>query len=71
MLARETKMSTQSRTGRRSFFTGIGALAAAGIAAKMAASPPDTGPPEKTEPPAGNGYRLTEHIQKYYRTTKI
>ena len=71
MLARETKMSTQSSTGRRSFFTGIGALAAAGLAAKMASSPPDAAPPAEPEPPAGNGYRLTEHIQKYYRTTKI
>lgn len=64
-------MSTQSNSGRRSFFTGIGALAAAGIAAKMAGNPPDTAPPAEPEPPPGTGYRLTEHIQKYYRTTKI
>ncbi|KQZ43957.1 hypothetical protein ASD58_19585 [Duganella sp. Root1480D1] len=66
-------MSTQSNSGRRSFFTGMGALAAAGIAAKMASSPPGTTPPAEPEPepPAGSGYRLTEHIQKYYRTTKI
>ncbi len=64
-------MSTQSKAGRRSFFTGIGALAAAGIAAKMASSPPDTAPTPQSEPPPGTGYRLTEHIQKYYRTTKI
>jgi hypothetical protein len=64
-------MSTQSKTGRRSFFTGLGALAAAGVAAKIASSPPDTAPPPEPEPPPGTGYRLTEHIQKYYRTTKI
>lgn len=64
-------MSTQSKTGRRSFITGLGALAAAGVAAKMAARPPETAPPPAPEPPAGAGYRLTEHIQKYYRTTKI
>ncbi|HEY0586732.1 MAG TPA: hypothetical protein VGD52_11405 [Pseudoduganella sp.] len=64
-------MSTQSKSGRRSFFTGMGALAAAGIAAKMASSPPGTTPPAEPEPPPGSGYRLTEHIQKYYRTTKI
>lgn len=66
-------MSTQSKTGRRSFFSGIGALAAAGVAAKLASSPPGVTPtpaPEP-EPPPGSGYRLTEHIQKYYRTTKI
>ena len=64
-------MSTQAKTGRRSFFTGIGALAAAGVAAKMAGNPPETTPPADPEPPPGNGYRLTEHIKKYYRTTKI
>ena len=64
-------MSTQSRTGRRSFFTGLGALAAAGVAAKMASSPPETAPPPEPEAPPGPGYRLTEHILKYYRTTKI
>jgi hypothetical protein len=64
-------MSTHSKTGRRSFFTGLGALAAAGIAAKMAGSPPAAAQPVEPEPPPGTGYRLTEHIQKYYRTTKI
>jgi hypothetical protein len=37
----------------------------------MASSPPDTAPAPQSEPPPGSGYRLTEHIQKYYRTTKI
>ncbi|MTW09014.1 hypothetical protein GM658_00225 [Pseudoduganella eburnea] len=64
-------MSTQSKPGRRSFFTGIGALAAAGVAAKMASSPPEATAPAEAEPPPGDGYRLTEHIKKYYRTTKI
>jgi len=64
-------MSTQSKPGRRTFFAGMGAVAAAGIAAKLASNPPDTSPPAEPEPPPGSGYRLTEHIQKYYRTTKI
>lgn len=64
-------MSTQSNSGRRTFFTGMGALAAAGIAAKLASSPRETAPPAEAEPPPGTGYRLTEHIKKYYRTTKI
>ncbi len=64
-------MSTQSNSGRRTFFAGMGALAAAGIAAKIASSLPETKPSAETEPPPGNGYRLTDHIQKYYRTTKI
>ncbi|WP_426342507.1 formate dehydrogenase [Pseudoduganella sp. S-14] len=49
----------------------MAALAATGIAAKMASSPPAATPPAEPEPPPGSGYRLTEHIQKYYRTTKI
>jgi hypothetical protein len=64
-------MSTQSKSGRRTFFSGIGALAAAGIAAKMASSPPKAAAPAEPEPPPGDGYRLTEHIKKYYRTTKL
>jgi hypothetical protein len=64
-------MSTQSKPGRRTFFAGMGAVAAAGIAAKMASNQPDSSPPAEPEPPPGSGYRLTEHIQKYYRTTKI
>ncbi|WP_229632220.1 hypothetical protein [Pseudoduganella violaceinigra] len=49
----------------------MGALAAAGVAAKMASSPPVAAPPAEAEPPPGTGYRLTDHIKKYYRTTKI
>ena len=63
-------MSQQPKTARRTFFTLIGGAAAAGVAAKIAS---------KTQPivaasakePEGDGYRLTEHIKKYYRTTTI
>lgn len=67
-------MADQSKTTRRSFFAGLGAVAAAGAAAKLLPSSPastltDSAPamPE----PSGDSYRLTEHVKKYYRTTTI
>ena len=57
---------------RRSLLTGMG-IAAAGMLA-LKASPVGQ---QKTETvtqnsePEGEGYRLTEHIKKYYRTTTI
>ena len=61
---------------RRSFFTGLGMVAAAGAAVtavKPAASllgPADAADAATAEP-EGDGYRLTEHVKKYYRTTTI
>jgi len=63
-------MNQQPKTGRRSFFALLGGAAAAGVAAKLASKTP----PISAETPkdaAGDGYRLTEHIKKYYRTTTI
>jgi hypothetical protein len=64
-------MSEHKTIARRSFFAGLGLVAAAGIAAKLA---PQTVIQSSTPTPAepeGDGYRLTEHIKKYYRTTTI
>ncbi|NEX63202.1 hypothetical protein [Noviherbaspirillum galbum] len=67
-------MAEKMKTARRSFFTGLGLVAAAGVAAKITSK--TTVPqiadlaPEAADP-GDDGYRLTEHIQKYYRTTKI
>lgn len=67
-------MADQSKTSRRSFFAGLGAVAAAGAATKLLPQSPAaavidsaTSAPE----PSGDSYRLTEHIKKYYRTTTI
>ncbi|HEY8606177.1 MAG TPA: hypothetical protein VIM12_03550 [Noviherbaspirillum sp.] len=63
-------MPEQSKIKRRTFFAALGGAAAAGIAAKIASKtevPLATAPKE----PAGTGYRLSEHIKKYYRTTTI
>lgn len=68
----ETSLSTQSKPTRRSFFAGLGAVAAAGVAVKLASKAPE---PVAVEPeaaePAGPGYHLSEHVKKYYRTAKI
>lgn len=63
-------MADQPKIARRSFFAGIGLAAAAGVAAKLA---PPSALPEVLAPaePAGDSYRLTEHVKKYYRTTTI
>ena len=63
-------MAEQKILTRRRFFTGLGVVAAAGAAVKVAApvtSVAQALPPE----PEGTGYRLTEHVKKYYRTTTI
>jgi len=64
-------MAEQNKVARRTFFAGLGLAAAAGIAAKFS---PRTSVPEAADKPAepqGDGYRLTEHVKKYYRTTTI
>jgi hypothetical protein len=66
----ETEMSEQKKIPRRRFFAGLGVAAAAGVAVKLA--PSVVAAPAATEAePTGTGYRLTEHIKKYYRTTNI
>jgi len=64
-------MSQQPKIARRTFFTLLGGAAAAGVAAKLASQSPVSGAAEPAKEPQGNGYRLTEHIKKYYRTTTI
>jgi hypothetical protein len=65
-------MSEQNKITRRSLFAGLGLAAVAGVAVKLATR---SGAVEVAEPtpaePQGEGYRLTEHVKKYYRTTTI
>ncbi|MDB5824473.1 MAG: hypothetical protein JWR21_3177 [Herminiimonas sp.] len=63
-------MTEQKKIPRRRFFAGLGVAAAAGVAVKLA--PSVVAAPATTDAePAGSGYRLSEHIKKYYRTTTI
>ncbi|KUE90307.1 formate dehydrogenase [Cupriavidus necator] len=67
----------QTRVARRTFLAGAGVVAAAtGAAALTARGPamPDQAAalPEPTDPPsASKGYRVSDHIRKYYRTTLV
>lgn len=65
-------MVEQSKIARRSFFASLGLIATAGIAAKLSTktvTAPVAGPDSGES--QGDGYRLTEHVKKYYRTTTI
>jgi|SoiMethySBSTD1v2_1073268.scaffolds.fasta_scaffold1148662_1 hypothetical protein len=60
---------------RRRVFAGagtLGALAAAATVLPGVTKPdPAAAPGEPTAEPPQTGYRLTEHIERYYRTTRV
>jgi hypothetical protein len=61
----------EQKIKRRSLLGGLG-IAATLVAAKVITSPPNKNSDVRpAEEPKGDGYRLTEHIKKYYRTTTI
>ena len=65
-------MKTAKTIQRRKFLLAAG-LGGAGAAAALAAATSKT-PAAKGEAPAvdkASGYRLTAHIEKYYKTTKV
>jgi hypothetical protein len=66
-------MSEQTKIPRRSFFAGLGLVAAAGVAAKLAPESATSALTDalSTKEPEGDSYRLSEHVKKYYRTTTI
>jgi hypothetical protein len=69
---KETIMAEQPDIPRRSFFKGLGLAVAAGAAVK--AAPPAVSAVKEvlsSASPDGDGYRLTDHIKKYYRSTTI
>ena len=55
---------------RRAFFKGAGALGV--LAAAAASGAADAAPPPQpaAAAPVSKGYRLTEHIRKYYSTAR-
>lgn len=63
--------TSSSRLSRRNFLLGVGASGVA-AAAVAAASKSPKGQPKKAEAVSGSkGYHVTEHIRKYYSTTKV
>jgi hypothetical protein len=66
---------SQAKPSRRGFMLGA---AVAGAATAAVATLPKTAAPEVPvagkAPPApenGGGYRVTEHVKRYYRTTQV
>jgi hypothetical protein len=63
--------SSKPGSGRRNFLLAVGAGGAATVAAVVGKSLTKTVPGAKAEPSGGKGYQLTDHVRKYYQTTKI
>ena len=63
--------SPDRKLSRRNFLLGAGAGSVA-AAATVVAGKSSQGEPEKAEAVSGaKGYHVTEHIRKYYNTTKV
>jgi hypothetical protein len=56
---------------RRNFLLTVGAGGAATAAAIVARSPAGVSQEEKKDKRATRGYQASEHINNYYRTTKV
>lgn len=64
----------KAKVSRRTLFAGagtVGALAAAATVLPRVMEQPAPVPESKPAPARGGGYRLTEHVKQYYRTTRI
>ncbi|HWI82825.1 formate dehydrogenase [Ramlibacter sp.] len=64
----------KSLLSRRTVFAGAGTAGALAAAASLlpAAGEPQDQPAQAKAPPArGGGYQLTEHVKRYYQTTRV
>ncbi len=62
----------KSILSRRNFLLTVGAGGAASAAAIVARKAPVAGAgPASSDKRSGAGYKLTEHVSNYYRTTKV
>lgn len=69
-------MDSQTKPSRRGFLWGAAATGAAATAVatlpKLQGDPdPAASQPEQPKPERGGGYRLSEHVKQYYKTTRI
>jgi hypothetical protein len=63
--------TSKSKLSRRNFLLAVSAGTAAGAAAIVANKEAPTGDSQDKSIASKKGYQLTEHVRKYYRTTKI
>ena len=58
---------------RRAIFAGAGTAGALAAAASLLPSTPQVQAPTapKAPPEKGGGYQLSEHVQRYFKTTRI
>ena len=59
------------RLSRRNFLLAVGAGGAAAAAVIVAKNAPQAQPDSRKGKRATRGYQATEHINNYYRTTKV
>lgn len=65
---------SQGKLSRRTLFAGAGTVGAVAAVASLvpAARQVDTAEqPSRVAPAKGGGYQLSEHVKRYYQTTKI
>ena len=63
-------MKTTKPNTRRKFLLAAG-VGSAGAVAAVATKGAKVAAPGAKQAAQGDGYRLSEHIQKYYKTTKV
>jgi hypothetical protein len=56
---------------RRNFLLAVGAGSVAAAAAVVTGGSPQPPASSASDKTRGEGYRLTEHVRNYYRTTRI
>lgn len=68
--------TTSTKLSRRTMFAGAGAAGAvAAVASLIPSTPKETASADpdalRPAPSLGGGYRLSEHVKQYYKTTRI
>jgi hypothetical protein len=67
------RISGAGNKSRREFLKGAlitGGVVAVGLAAREVVAAPKAMPASAETPPESKGYRVTEHIQEYYKTAR-
>jgi hypothetical protein len=62
---------TTRKLNRRRFLTALGIGGAAAAAAVVTREGGETRKQKPAAAPQGKGYQLTEHVRRYYETTKV